>query len=94
MLKLVALRVEPSEYQKSVLEQLDGAAGTEEKETRKGLKRRPKGPNPLSVKKSTKMRGSARLVLSRGGVSRSKVHILSNVSDVAVRQSLSVVFAI
>ncbi len=74
VLKLVASRMAPSEYQKSVLEQLAVATGTKEKETRRrGLKRRPMGPNPLSVKRSSKIKEIGKSASSRDGISRNKV---------------------
>ena len=52
-----AAKVQPNSYQKAVLQQLDTAAaiGSEEPK-KKGRRKRPKGPNPLSVKKSTKFK--------------------------------------
>jgi hypothetical protein len=74
---MVAARVEPSEYQKSVLEKLSASAGAggEERKvvSKQGGKRRPKGPNPLSVKKSTKMRSRAGVGSLRGVSSKNKV---------------------
>lgn len=78
--QLVAARIEPSEYEQSVLKQLSAAAGGaagEEEEPKRKKKKRPKGPNPLSVKKSTKMgrrRGQGKSgSLSGSGVTSSKV---------------------
>ena len=76
MLQLLASRVEPSGYQKSVLEQLDTAAGTDEKEVKVKGKRHPKGPNPLSVKKSTKTRHSGKSLSLGDTHSRNRVCIV------------------
>lgn len=72
---MVAARVEPSEYQKLVLKKLSAAAGSEEQgkdATKRGKRKRPKGPNPLSVKRSTKMRLRGKLDM-RGLSSKNKV---------------------
>ena len=73
-LQLVTERVEPTEYQRSVMEKLDAAEGGAKEEVAKKKRKRPKGPNPLSVKKSSKMRPTGgRAKSSVGGVTRSKV---------------------
>ena len=73
--QLVAAKVEPSEYQKSVLEQLSAVAGDKVgvDATKKPKKRKAKGPNPLSVKKSSKMRSQGRRATASSGLSHSKV---------------------
>lgn len=52
-------KVQPTSYEKSVLQQLDAAAaGASDEPKKKGHRKRPKGPNPLAVKKSTKPKRS------------------------------------
>lgn len=75
---MVANRVEPSDYQKTVLERLSASTESESK-GKDGAgaanagrkKRRAKGPNPLSVKKSTKMRSKVNPL--KGVSARNKV---------------------
>ena len=82
---MVAARVEPSEHEKSVLAHLSAVAGDDKGKVpvRRLRKKRAKGPNPLSVKKSTKMklssgRGSAMAGVSRNKVCRKAQHVLSH----------------
>ena len=75
---MVAARVEPSEYQKTVLNKLSASVDSEGKGKDSaakvgGKKRRAKGPNPLSVKKSTKMKGRGKVNPLRGVSSKNKV---------------------
>ncbi len=72
---MVASKVEPTEYQKSILDKLDEKASTKGQEEGKRRKKKgPKGPNPLSVKKSTKKRdGGKSSSASSGGITKSKV---------------------
>ena len=79
-MQLVEARVQPTEYQKEVLDQLEAATGEDqEAESKKRKRRRPKGPNPLSVKKSKKMRqaGSSGGRSSKGSVSKNMVIIVT-----------------
>ena len=71
--------VEPSEHQKSMLAKLCVEAGDQEEAdiTKKRKRKRAKGPNPLSVKKSTKMRGGGTRPSSKGGITQSKVWVLN-----------------
>ena len=74
VLQLIAARVEPSEYQKTVLEKLSAAEGEKEGEVvKRGKKKRPKGPNPLSVKKSSKLVARGRARPLKSGLTQSKV---------------------
>ena len=52
-------KVLPTSYEKSVIEQLDAAAMGCEGPRKRGHRKRPKGPNPLSVKRSSKMKHKA-----------------------------------
>ena len=79
-MQLVEARVQPTEYQKEVLDQLEAATGgDQEAESKKRKRKRPKGPNPLSVKKSKKMRqtGSSGGRSSKGSVSKNMVIIVT-----------------
>lgn len=55
--EVTAAKVQPTSYQKAVLQQLDMAAASgSEEPKKKGRRKRPKGPNPLSVKRSKKFK--------------------------------------
>ncbi len=70
--------MEPSDYQKSVLERLSGGDGEKtEAPSKKRRRKGPKEPNPLSVKRSTKMRPSRKAMSTvGGGATHSKVYII------------------
>ncbi len=61
-------------YQKAVLEKLSAATGeSKEQPVAKRRKKRAKGPNPLSVKKSSKVVSRGRARPLKSGVTQSKV---------------------
>ena len=65
--------MKPSEYEQSVIDSLNSSA-PQKPEGKKRKRKRPKGPNPLSVKKSQKFVVQDKSVPG-GIVSRSKVGI-------------------
>ena len=69
-LKLLTAKVNPTEYEQSVIDTLNAEAAPT-KEAKKRRRKRAKGPNPLSVKKSKTLH--VMKPISTGVVSKSKV---------------------
>jgi U3 small nucleolar RNA-associated protein 23 len=63
-------KVQPTEHEQSVITALNSASGITE--TRRKRKKKPKGPNPLSVKKSRKVRGGGVSIITGGVASQTK----------------------
>lgn len=70
-MKLGTAKVNPTEYEQSVIDALNADASPKV-ETKKHKRKKAKGPNPLSVRKSKKLCAS-RTPVSAGVVSKSKV---------------------
>ena len=70
-MKLDTAKVNPTEYEQSVIAALNADASPSV-ETKKHKKKKAKGPNPLSVQKSKKL-GVNQTPVSAGVVSKSKV---------------------
>ena len=71
MLQINSAKLGPTPYQQTVIDQLNKL--TPAAETKKKRRRRPKGPNPLSVKKSSKLSAPNR---KKGVETQSKVSYL------------------
>ena len=70
-MKLDAAKVNPTEYEQSVIAALNADASPNV-ETKKHKRKKAKGPNPLSVQKRKKL-GVSQTPVSAGVVSKSKV---------------------
>ena len=72
MLQVCSSKVRPTAHEQSVISALDSASGGPDVSQLKRRRKKPKGPNPLSVKRSRKV-FSGSISSSGGGVSQSKV---------------------
>lgn len=72
LLQVCSSKVQPTDHEQSVISALNSASGSSDVNRLRKKRKKPKGPNPLSVKKSRKVLGVSRGP-SGGGMSQSKV---------------------
>lgn len=76
MLQVCSSKVQPTAHEQSVISALNSTSGGPDgSQLKKRKRKKPKGPNPLSVKRSRKVFSGSR-DSSGGGVSQSKVMTL------------------